>query len=108
LNLPFPDDHFDYVYCVEALEHAVHPRAALRELARVAKPGGTLLVIDKNREQLGNLEMAPWERWFDRSELTDWLRNDCDSVESEVIVDPDLPADLFIVWRGTPRSAKPC
>jgi hypothetical protein len=66
------------------------------------------LVIDKNREQLGNLEMAPWERWFDRSELTDWLRNDCDSVESEVIVDPDLPADLFIVWRGTPRSAKPC
>jgi SAM-dependent methyltransferase len=101
LNLPFPDDHFDFVYCVEALEHAVHPQAALRELTRVTKPGGTVLVIDKNRDQLGNLEMAPWERWFDRAELTDWLRNVCDSVESEVIADPDLPAGLFIAWRGT-------
>ena len=33
-------------------------------------PGGTLVVIDKNKEKLGALEMPSWERWFDAQELT--------------------------------------
>jgi SAM-dependent methyltransferase len=34
-NLPFLDDQFDLVVCVEVLEHLRDPAAGLRELARV-------------------------------------------------------------------------
>lgn len=42
--LPFPDGHFDAVTCIEALEFLPDPDAALREMARVLRPGGTLLI----------------------------------------------------------------
>jgi SAM-dependent methyltransferase len=42
--LPFVDDSFDAVTCVEALEFLPHPLRALAEMARVLRPGGQLLV----------------------------------------------------------------
>jgi len=44
LALPFPDDSFDGVVLTEVLEHCVDPQAAIREVFRVLKPGGLLLV----------------------------------------------------------------
>ena len=63
--LPYPDNFFDLVVCVEALEHAVFIEQALAELRRVTKPGGRLLVIDKDRDAWGTLPVAPWEQWFE-------------------------------------------
>lgn len=42
-RLPFDDDAFDVVTCLEALEFLPDPRAALREMCRVLRPGGLLL-----------------------------------------------------------------
>jgi len=42
--LPFPDDEFDFILSLETLEHAPDPLLFLRELARVLKPGGTLVL----------------------------------------------------------------
>lgn len=64
LNLPYPDETFDLVYTVEALEHAVHIEGALRELLRVTKSGGTLVIIDKDDARLGALKLPDWEQWF--------------------------------------------
>lgn len=38
------DHHFGSVVCTEVLEHVVHPDRAVRELRRVTRPGGTLVV----------------------------------------------------------------
>ena len=42
-KLPFADDSFDVVTCLEALEFLPDARAALREMGRVLRPAGLLL-----------------------------------------------------------------
>jgi SAM-dependent methyltransferase len=42
--LPFVDASFDFVTCTETLEHMADANLALREMARVLKPGGRLVV----------------------------------------------------------------
>ena len=44
LHLPFADGAFDRVIAAEVLEHIANDRAALGELARVLRPGGTMAV----------------------------------------------------------------
>ena len=46
-QLPFDDDTFDGVTCLEALEFTPDPRAVLAELVRVLRPGGVLLVTNR-------------------------------------------------------------
>lgn len=43
-RLPFRDDSFDRIICTEVLEHVPDPDAAARELVRVLKPGGAIVV----------------------------------------------------------------
>jgi ubiquinone/menaquinone biosynthesis C-methylase UbiE len=46
-KLPFDDDVFDAVTCLEALEFTPDPREVLTELVRVLRPGGVLLVTNR-------------------------------------------------------------
>lgn len=43
-ELPWPDATFDLVTCLDVVEHTPDDRATLRELRRVTRPGGHLLV----------------------------------------------------------------
>lgn len=45
--LPFADGAFDAVACLEALEFMWDPAAVVRDMARVLKPGGVLLVSNR-------------------------------------------------------------
>ncbi len=45
-NLPFENGAFDVVVCRLALHHLVQPLQVLREMARVCRAGGTVLVED--------------------------------------------------------------
>ena len=48
-SLPFPDLHFDRILLVHGLEAAENARALLREVWRVLKDDGRLLVVAPNR-----------------------------------------------------------
>ncbi len=47
-RLDFPDNHFDTVFSFETIEHVPHPPLAVKELARVLKPGGRLYLTTPN------------------------------------------------------------
>ncbi len=48
-QLPFPDAHFDVVSVAFGLRNMTHKDQALREMCRVLKPGGRLLVLEFSR-----------------------------------------------------------
>lgn len=100
LDLPFADGSFDGVYATESLEHAVDIPRAVQELCRVLKPGGKLVIIDKNAEQWGRLDTPHWEKWFRQDELTRLLRRHCRQVESRPISywEDVAPDGLFLAW----------
>ncbi|EFO80446.1 methyltransferase type 11 [Oscillochloris trichoides DG-6] len=43
-QLAWPDDQFDLVCCLEAIEYFPRPRQALAEMVRVLQPGGSLIL----------------------------------------------------------------
>jgi len=45
----FPDGVFDTVICFQVIEHIAHDRQLLREIRRLLKPGGLLLLTTPNR-----------------------------------------------------------
>jgi malonyl-CoA O-methyltransferase len=101
-DLPFPDAHFDAVYATESLEHAVEIEAAVAEMCRVTKPGGKLVIIDKNIKKSGTLATPAWEKWFGRREMERLLGRHCSKVSSEFISYwEDVPPDgLFLAWKA--------
>jgi 2-polyprenyl-3-methyl-5-hydroxy-6-metoxy-1,4-benzoquinol methylase len=54
-KLPFPNASADAVVAAEIIEHLENPRALMRELVRVAKPGGMLIVTTPNQLSLLSL-----------------------------------------------------
>jgi demethylmenaquinone methyltransferase / 2-methoxy-6-polyprenyl-1,4-benzoquinol methylase len=58
LKLPFPDNRFDVVTISYGLRNLADFEGGLRELNRVLRPGGRLLVLD-----FGKPSWAPW-RWI--------------------------------------------
>jgi malonyl-CoA O-methyltransferase len=99
-GLPFADAWFDAAYATESLEHAVEIDVAVKEMCRVVKPAGRVVIIDKNAEHFGRLKTPEWEKWFRREELEKLLRRDCREVTSRFIsywedVEPD---GLFLAW----------
>ena len=47
-TLPFPDNHFDAVVCLEGLEHLLNPYVLIRELIRVTRVGGQVIISTPN------------------------------------------------------------
>ncbi len=86
MPLPFPDNTFEAVSCVEALELMPDIEAMLAELSRVLRPGGVLVtsrctkawgrkLIRRSPEEftkilqaigVEQIEIASWWEWFDR------------------------------------------
>lgn len=55
-DVPYPDKHFDAVVLLDVLEHVPDERAVTMEIARVLRPGGTLILSVPNRGVFGRLD----------------------------------------------------
>lgn len=64
--LSFDDDSFDVSHAHQVLQHVSDPVQALRELARVTRPGGVVAVRDS--------DYAGFVWWPQLPELEDWMR----------------------------------
>jgi 2-polyprenyl-3-methyl-5-hydroxy-6-metoxy-1,4-benzoquinol methylase len=51
-SLPLPEASFDVITAVEVVEHLENPRAVFRELQRLLRPGGILVLSTPNQESL--------------------------------------------------------
>ncbi|HYP01330.1 MAG TPA: methyltransferase domain-containing protein [Pyrinomonadaceae bacterium] len=47
-TLPYADETFDFITCVEGLEHIENPQQAIREFSRLLRAGGELVVTVPN------------------------------------------------------------
>lgn len=52
LPLPFQDEEFNFIKCTEVLEHVLYPQSILKELNRIMKPGGILIISMPNEHNI--------------------------------------------------------
>ncbi len=85
-HIPLPDGSLDGVFANMYLHHAPEPSAAIREMARLLKPGGVLCITDLDthnhtwqREQMADLWLG-----FERTDIRRWI---ADAGLAEIDVD---------------------
>jgi SAM-dependent methyltransferase len=102
LRLPAASGEFDGVLAIESLEHCLLPQHAVRELCRVTRPGGSVLIIDKHAVHQPLSLYQPWERWFWPQEVSAWLAQcGCVTAVRSIAHGPHTrPTGLFLAWEA--------
>jgi SAM-dependent methyltransferase len=95
--LPFAHNVFDIVFCRQAIHHSAEPDLAFREMFRVVKPGGIVLLVSE--PCLSIMDVL-------RKRLKDRSRDD-QQTKYDTILDK-LPDDDFeFTWRDYSAQLKP-
>ncbi|MBD2214551.1 methyltransferase domain-containing protein [Calothrix sp. FACHB-156] len=120
MALSFPDGSFDVVWSIEAGPHMPDKGIFARELMRVLKPGGVLVVADWNQRDDRKQPLNFWEKPVMKQLLEQWshpafasiegfseLLAETKLVEGEVITadwtKQTLPSWLDSIWQGIVR-----
>jgi ubiquinone/menaquinone biosynthesis C-methylase UbiE len=85
-DLPFADETFDLVTSFQVLEHVPDPMAYLREIARVTRPAGTVILATPNAAIRLDPGMTPWNRFHVHEYVAPELQDLLDEVFAEVRV----------------------
>ncbi len=96
-HLPFPDDTFDVVTCLEAVEFMSNREAVLREIIRVLRPDGQLLITNRI-----NTRFMPGKTW-----TSDQLQALLETLSLERIGIDYWQVDYNRVWAQKPGKSLP-
>jgi MPBQ/MSBQ methyltransferase len=120
MALSFPDASFDVVWSVEAGPHMPDKAIFARELMRVLKPGGVLVLADWNQRDDRQIPLNFWEKPVMQQLLDQWSHPAFSSIEgfSELLeatglvqgkvitadwTEPTLPSWPDSIWQGIIR-----
>lgn len=110
-RLPFADEAFDAVFCIDVLHHVKSQPAMLRELRRVLRAGGIVICVEPNRIFPTNViflwnELENGLFKLSRANARAWLR-EADLVDGELvrlpIYFPSFPASLAGFYDAAER-----
>lgn len=65
-NIPYDDNHFDFIVSFQVIEHVDDDAAFVKELKRVLKPGGTAFITTPNKTYRLKPGQKPWNRYHKR------------------------------------------
>lgn len=120
MALSFSDASFDVVWSIEAGPHMPDKAVFAKELMRVLKPGGVLVVADWNQRDERQKPLNFWEKPVMKQLLDQWSHPAFASIEgfSELLSEtglveaqvktadwtqPTLPSWLDSIWQGVAR-----
>ncbi len=74
LALPLPDASQDAVFANMFLHHCPDPQAAIREMVRILRPGGRLIITDMDAHEHAWLKTEMADIWlgFERDQIRTW------------------------------------
>ncbi len=74
-NLPIEDKGVDYVFANMFLHHVENPPVAIKEMTRILKHGGMLIVTDADEHNFEFLKTEHCDRWmgFKRDDVKRWF-----------------------------------
>jgi ArsR family transcriptional regulator len=109
LGLPYDDKCADLITIHQVLHYLPEPRAAIREAARILKPGGTLLIADFAPHGFEELRERHAHRrlGFEDEEVAGWCEAFDLTVTAVEHIAPDTgEAGLTVtLWQAVSRSA---
>ena len=91
---PFPDNHFDVVTSFQVIEHIKDVERYLRELHRVLKPGGTIIITTPNKEY----RLLPFQKPWNDDHLREYSKQGLQKEMQAV-----FPKAEILAVSGTPE-----
>lgn len=76
-NLPVEESSVDAVFANMYLHHVENPETAIKEMVRILKPKGKLIITDLDKHEYHFLQSEQYDRWlgFDREDIKRWYEN---------------------------------
>jgi len=98
-ELPFADESFDCVVTRFSFHHYMDPEAALREMKRVAKSGGTILVADVTSRPEAQDRFNHWEILRDPSHTRALTLDEMESLGEGAGLEPRRQENFSLVME---------